>query len=317
VVALLGPGTPYITPDVLRRAPTGIDWSSIPNNRSSPAEQQAEQANMCLRATSIIDGWANQVLRATLDTELFSGPNWRVTIQNSTGVIRLLCARWPILQVVSCQVALAQQFPRQWQTIDPSQMDIEKPPIGLYGASQAADSADGGQSILLAPGTISWWNGRLGYRLKIQYVNGWPHTSLTQAVNQGATTLHTDDCTGWAPSAFDPVGSVLGATGMIYDGLQQEVVQCSAASAQSGPGTLTLLSPLSWPHQNGILVTTMPQSIINATIDTCAAMALDRGATATVVQSISGGSAGDGGPVTSEQLRKWAREAVQTYARVI
>src|SRR5258707_15015855 len=89
---LTGPGTAYITPDVLRRAPTGIDWTSIPSRRSSTLEQRAEQANMCLRATGMVNSATNQVLRATLDTEFFSGPDWRGTGQQGSWLGGGMCS---------------------------------------------------------------------------------------------------------------------------------------------------------------------------------------------------------------------------------
>ena len=50
----VGPGTPYITPAVLRSAPTGIDWTTIPSRNADARAQQAEQANICLRATGLV-----------------------------------------------------------------------------------------------------------------------------------------------------------------------------------------------------------------------------------------------------------------------
>jgi hypothetical protein len=317
MAVLTGPGTPYITPEVLQSAPTGIDWDSVPNRRADPRTRSAEISNICLRATGLVEGWTNQVLRASVDTEFFNGPDWRVTVQNQTGVGRVLTSRWPILQVISGQFSAAWQFPRQWQTIAANQIDIEKPPIGLFGAAQAADVPDGGQAILIAPGVINWWQGRNGWRLQFTYVNGWPHTSLTAAASQGATVISVDDCTGWAPSIFDPIDQQFGATGIFYDGFQQEVAQVLSTSVSSGPGTMTLAAPLSWPHQSGVLFTTLSRAVMNATIDTAAAIALDRGATATVVQSVSGGGSGTGGPIGPEKLREFAQNAVKSYARVI
>lgn len=314
---LTGPGTPYITPEVLKSAPTGIDWDSIPDRRSGPRDQSAEISNICLRATGLIEGVTNQTLRASVDTEFFTGPDWRVTVQNSTGVGRVTVSRWPILQVISGQISAAFQFPRVWQTIAASQIDIEKPPIGLFGAAQAADVPDGGQAILLAPGLINWWQGRNGWRLQFVYVNGWPHTSLTADVAQAATTIAVDDCTGWAPSVFDPANQQFGATGIFYDGFKQEVAQVISASTSSGPGTLTLAAPLTWDHRAGVLFTTLSRAVMNATIDMASSIALERGATATVVQSVTGGGSSSGGPIGPEQLRKFAAEAVKSYARVI
>jgi hypothetical protein len=314
---MTGPGTPYVTPEVLVSAPTGIDWTTIPNRQAGPREQAAEQANICLRATGLIEGITNQVLRATLDTEYFSGPDWNVTVSNSTGVGRVLMSRWPILQIVSGMVSPSFAFPRAWQQIAANQMDIDKPPIGLFGAAQAADVPDGGQHILLAPGLVNWSLGRRGFRYSFIYVNGWPHTSLLAKATATSTTIQVDDCTGWAPSVYDPVSSTEGATGIFYDGYRQEVAQVSAASAVSGPGTLTLNSPLVWDHDPGVLFTAMSRSVMNATIDMCSSIALERGASATVVQSVSGGGGNSGGPIGVTELRKLAADAVRTYARVI
>ncbi len=313
----VGPGTPYITPAVLRSAPTGIDWTTIPGRNSDARAQQSEQANICLRATGLVEGVTNQVMRATIDTEFFSGPDWRVTINRSTGNARVLVSRWPILQVVGGQVT-PDTFPRNWQTIPVSMMDVEKPPIGLYGAAQAADVPDGGQALIIAAGFIGWWNGRNGFRLQVQYVNGWPHTSLTAAANAGATTIQVDDCTGWAPSPNDPEDQQFGATGIFYDGLYQEVALCTSSSVAAGPGTLNLGSPLTFGHSAGVLLTTLPRTVMNATIDMASSLALARGATATTVQSVSGGGGtAGGGPLGPQQLRDMAAKSVRSYARVI
>jgi len=321
VVALpqlpVGPGTPYITPAVLRSAPTGIDWSTIPFRGADQRAQQAEQANICLRATGLVEGITNQVLRATLDTEFFTGPDWRVTISNTTGNIRVTVSRWPILQVIGGQVT-PNTFPRTWTTIPADQMDIEKPPIGLYGASQAADVPDGGQAIIIAPQFMWWWPGRNAWRLQVQYINGWPHTSLTAHAAAGDSTVSVDDTTGWAPSPNDPADQQFGATGIFYDGLFQEVAMCTASSVIAGPGTLTLGSPLTFDHQAGTLLTSMPRTVMNATIDMASSLALARGATSTTVQSVSGGAGtAGGGPLGVKELRELAKQAVLSYARVI
>lgn len=315
-----GPGTPYITPAVLKRAPTGIDWTSIPTSRSSTQEQAAEQTNICMRSTGMVDLHASQVLRATLDTEYFDGPDWKVTINPTTGVARVQCARWPILQVLSCQVSPSAGFPRSWTTIDLGQIDIEKPAIGVYGASQPSDDVSGGSAILLGPGAIDWFAGRRGWRIMLQYISGWPHTSLTAAVASGVNQIAVDDCTGWAPQPANqnlPNIDDFGAVGVIYDGLQQEIVTCTAATAQYGPGTLTFATSTLYPHGNTVLLTTLPQTVIDAAINFSAAQALERGATATTVQSTTGGGGDTGGPVSAETLRKWATESCHKFARVI
>lgn len=289
----VGPLTPYVTPEILTQAPTGISWSTIPPGRDVTYEMRlAEQANICQRATAQVDAYCNQVLRASIDNEQYSGPNFRMTIQNGTGNTRMILQRWPILQVISVQVAANAVFPRQWTSLSSNMWDIEWPPLGIYGTNAPSSAGEGGQSIVLAPGTTSWYLGRNGYLIKVSYINGWPHTGLTAAAVAGATSISVDDCTGWAITS--EATGVTGATGTVYDSGAQEVVQVTAASATSGPGTLTLASPLTFNHDTGVMVSTLPQSIIWATILFCTSIALTRGATSTTVQTIPGGGGSSG-----------------------
>ena len=309
-VPIVGPGTPYITPAILTAAPTGIAWNTIPDRTSTPAQQLAEQLNICVRASSLADRAANQPLRATVDIEPFQGPgDFRLQIQ-SNGVARILTSRSPILSVVGGRISAATAFPRNWQTIAANQFEPEKPLLGIYSTSAPSAAGSGGQAILLAPGWITWSNGRLGSRLEVTYINGWPHGSLTASATAAGTTLHVDDITGWA-----------GAAGCVYDGNQQEFITCTAvtpdtAGALSGPGTLTLSAALTFPHLPGTLVSCLPAAIMQACIYYATAQALTRGATATAVQSLGGGVAG-GGPQSVEGLIKLGDSLIHSYIRVI
>ena len=283
--------TPYCAVPELIAAPTGISWSTIPPYKgTTPAQQLAEQINILGRATAQADAYVNQVLRATLDTEQISGPDYRVTVMTGVGNGRVVLSRWPIMSIVSIQVAPNGVFPRQWTTIPAGYYDIEHPIIGVYGSVAPSDAADAGQSIVISPGYVNWLGGRNGVLLRIQYVNGWPHTSLTSDVAIGATSLPVDDCTGWAITG--EFGNT-GATGTIYDSGQQETVQVSAASVTSGPGNLTVPA-VTFGHKAGTMVTTLPQSVIWATILFASAQALTRGATSTTIHAIPGGSASAG-----------------------
>ena len=232
-------------------------------------------------------------MRATIDYDQQSGPDYRVTVQVGSRNGRMILTRWPILQIISVQVAPNNVFPRQWTTLPAGYYDIEHPVSGLYGSiAPSASGGDGGQSIVISPGYVNWGNGRNGVLLRVTYINGWPHTSLTAAaspVGSGTQTIAVDDCTGWAITGeFGQQG----AAGIIYDSGQQETVQVTAASATSGPGTLTLASPLTFTHQSGVMVTTLPQSVIEAMICFSVAEAQIRGATSTTVHQIPGGAAG-------------------------
>jgi len=294
----VGPLTPYVTPGILVNAPTGISWSTIPPGRTvTDAERTAAQLDICMRATAQADSYCNQVLRATLDTEFQSGPDFRITIQNNTGNARMILQRWPILSIASVQVS-PNTFPRQWTTVPAGMYDVEHPVVGLYGTAAASAAGEGGQSILIASGFINWCLGRNGFWVKVQYVNGWPHCSLTQAANPGDTQLHVDDCTGWG-AVSESLG-ITGVTGVVYDEGAQEVAQATTTSVVSGPGTVTLSAALTYAHAAGTLYTSMPQSIMWAVTLFGASQALTRGATATTVQAIPGGggsTAGAKGPV--------------------
>jgi hypothetical protein len=283
--------TPYCTPALLTQAPTGISWSTIPPGNSTPAQQLAEQSNICMRSTAQADTYTNQVLRATLDTEVFRGPDYRMTIQQN-GNARIILQRWPVLTVVSVQVAAANVWPHRWTTVPPGMYEPEYAVPGLYGSVAPSAAGEGGQAIIIARSYLSWAFGRLGYIAQVQYINGWPHAGIRSAAEAGATMLQVDDCTGWGITA--PFTGVTGATGTVYDSGSQEAVQVTAASAAAGPGVLTLASPLLFPHASGVFVSTLPQSVVWACILFGTAQALTRGATSTTIHAIPGG-AGSGG----------------------
>jgi hypothetical protein len=315
---VVGPGAPYITPAILTAATTGISWATIPDRKSSPEQQLAEQLNMCVRATSDIDSYCNQPLRATVDTETFYGPGeFRAQIQPN-GVARLLSSRGPVLFIESGRVSSAAVFPPSWSTIAGNQFAPAYPLVGLYGSSAPGASAGGGQAILMAPGLMNWWyGGRLNAQVQVTYVNGWPHSALTAAVSAGASSITVDDITGWINSTTGQ-----GAAGNIYDTAAfQEFVSVTAVTptttgAISGPGTLTLATPLVYDHDKGVLVSTLPGNVQLAAIYLCVSQALTRGATATAVQAISGGASG-GGPQASGDYVKTAHQLIHSYRRTI
>src|SRR5258708_5391257 len=102
----------------------------------------------------MVDGFANQPLRATLDAETLYGPgDLRFTLRGP--VARLLLSRSPVPSVAGGQVAFAGRFPPQWATIPAVAFQIEKPLIGVYGTTSPGASGDGGAGVLLSPGYIS------------------------------------------------------------------------------------------------------------------------------------------------------------------
>jgi hypothetical protein len=265
---------------------------------------------MCLRATAQVNGYCNQVLRATADTELFHGPDFRVTVgpggggssspaywftRTGTFNARIMLSRFPLLEITNVATCPNTYWPRTWTSVPSGYYEIEKPPIGIYGSVSPSSEAFGGQSILVAPGYIDWSCGRNGWAIQVEYINGFPHAEITSAAAAGSNALTVDDCTGWAVTNW---AGVTGATGIIKDSGQQESVHVVSASATSGPGVLTLSSDLVYPHQAGTLVTTLPANIEQACILFATAEALTRGATTTTIHDIGGHAQNTGGDVT-------------------
>jgi len=312
-----GPVSPYVTPQMLISAPTGISWNTIPPGTGvTPAQKLAEQANICGRATSEADGYINQIIRATTDTEIYHGPgDYRVNVQQYTGNTRIILQRWPVIAINSVKVSANAVFPRQYITLPAGFYEPEYPASGIFGASQPTGSGDGGQSVIIAPGYVNWAMGRQGYVIQVQYVNGWPHAGLTASCAAGATSLLVDDCTGWTIPQAET--GLVGATATIYDGGAQEVVQVTASSVASGPGTLTLMSGTKFAHDSnvGIIISTIPRDLQWATILLASAEALARGATSTTVQEISGKA--QNSSARAMTLREDAHAILSTFKRVI
>ena len=311
--------TPYVNPDMIVNAPTGISWSIIPFPKATSAQQLAEQTNICWRATKMIDGYCNQVLRATVDNETRSGSGeFRINVEQSTGNVRWVLSRWPVTSVLAVQVSSNAAFPRQWAQLPSGMWDVENPPIGIYDSYVPSGSGgSGGQSILIAPGYGGWALGRNGYRFAASYVNGWPHCGLMTEVTAGETTLDVDDVTGFT-----------GASAFVYDGASTEAISIDSVTAISptvlpngggtapaGPGTLTLAAPIAFNHPAGAIISSLPQDVMWATIMAATTQALDAGITSVSIQNLPG-SQTVGGHGVIDLTMQW-QELMRPYRRVI
>jgi hypothetical protein len=325
----VGPLSPYVTPELLTQSSTGVSWQTIPPGASVTGTQRlAAQVNICTTATAMVDEICGQPLRATADTYQLFGPGVRVGVPGNGAPVRLVLTRWPVLEIISVQVA-PNTLPWTFTPVPSSALAIQYPVVGLYGSSAPASAAEGGQAILMDPCWLSGnGNGQAGngpgwgpswghnqYVIQVQYINGWPHTALTAAATARAGTLSVDDCTGWVITAPFP-GAPTGATGVVYDAASQEVIQVTAASAAQGPGTLTLAAPLTYAHAAGVMVSTLPQSVVWAATLLGASQALTRGATSTTIRQIPPqGSSGGGERAMS--LKKEAACLLAPFARII
>lgn len=323
---------PYVTPDQLYAVngtvsstawPTGAQWGTIPfvgNGTASAAQQFSVLSMICLAASSEVDQILNQPIRAKETTEEQSGPNFRVTVQWSSGNGRFIASRWPVTQVTCVSVAPNDSWPRQFTALPAGHFEPEYPVDGLYGAGVPSSGA-GGQGILFSPGYLCWgrgWpggqvSGRNGFRVSVTYVSGWPHACLASAASAADTEIAVDDCTAWVLTGVN--GGVVGAAGIIYDAMGggMEPVAVTAASAPKGPGTLTLSQPLNFSHAAGIMVSALPQTAIWAAALLAGRIALTRGATATTIQSTGGRTV----TASPDLLRKMAEKELSTFRRTV
>lgn len=299
--------TPYITPAMLIASALGVDWTSVPVPGATSQQQTAEQANICQRATDWVDMACGQILRATVDTEEEMGPHTRLTIM-SNGCARLQLSRWPVLQVLAAKVANATTFPLTYTTVPLDHVATEYAALTQLGTVAADGAGIGPTAVIVAPGFLSWVNGRQGYRLQVQYVNGWPHCGITATANSGANTLTVDDCTGWA-----------GVTGRIFDGAGTESVAVTSASVASGPGTLTLGSNLVNTHTGTtaapIVFSALPGTAILAALYHAAAQVEGRGVMAIDVPELSGAESSAGGKDAGDLITE-AEVMLAHYARI-
>ena len=301
--------TPYITPNILINAPTGISWETIPEFNSAPDAQLAEQVNICWRTSHWIDAYCNQPLRATVDTEEILGPDYRMTVDNN-GLTRVQLSRWPVTEVAYAQYTSSAIVPPQWQQIPTDYCYIENTVTISGGIS--IEAAAGPSDVRIAPGYISWWSGRNGLRLQLTYINGWAHAGIITGAELGDTQVNVDDCTGmW--------NGTVGRGMWIYDGANTEYVTVAGTSVASGPGVVTFTSPLVYSHaastQQPVMISALPASIQQAAILYATMQALQRGATATTVQNMPGSITTNGDAYDS--MMKEIKEILKPFRRVI
>lgn len=286
--------------------------------------------NVCWRASSIIDTFCRQVLRSTIGSEQLTGPGRpRCNVDKDTGNGVLQTKWWPVTEILAMQISPSRAFPPAWTPVPPGSYRIRHPLIAV-GDTASATAPDGGWTIDVAPGYIGYspfgrtpaggftgGGGRGSQLVQVDYLNGWPHTSLTATAAPAATVLNVDDVTGWA-----------GASGFAYDGSGTEPVAVASVSAstpvelpngagtaQSGPGTVTLTSPLAFSHEQGVVVSALPAAVLQAAILACAVQALTGGTDAITIQSVNGEHSSP--QPTAEGMTKQYQALLAHYVRVI
>jgi hypothetical protein len=268
-----------------------------------------------------VDGFVNQVFRATIDNEVQQGPNYYITIDNNTGQLRWILTRSPVTQILAAQTS-PNVLPPQWTQVTSGQWRIDTPVLGVYDSYTSSGSGgSGGQTIYLGAGWGSWALGRNGYLAACSYLNGWPHAGLIESASSSSTSLYVDDVTGMA-----------GATVTVYDGASTEVVQVTSVTANAdttlpngggtapaGPGTITLASPTLFAHTGSVpaqvVVSALPGDVLWAAILASTVQALESGITAVTIQNLPGSQTVGGHGIDALTLEY--QQILQPYKRVI
>jgi len=319
-----------VTRGLLESAATGVSWNIVPRARATDAEISAAISSIAWRSTSILDTFCNQVLRSTVASEQLTGPGYpRCNVDKNTGIGVLQAKWWPVTEVLAVQVSPARSFPPAWTPVPAGMYRIRHPLISV-GDTASATAPDGGWTVDVAPGYIgcSPWGrtptggftgggGRGSQLVQLCHLNGWPHTSLTETAASGATVLNVDDVTGWA-----------GASGFCYDGSGTEPIAGASVSAatpaalpngagtaQTGPGTITLTSPLAFSHEQGVMVSAMTGALAQAAILAAAVQALTGGTDAITIQTVNGEHSSP--QPTAEGMTKQYEALLAHYVRVI
>ena len=144
-----------------------------------------------------------------------------------------------------------------------------------------------------------------------------PTKKFPASSNAGVSALQVDDVTAFA-----------GAGAFIYDGANTEEVHVSTVVAttplvlpngggiaQAGPGTINLRSPTAFSHGSGVVVSSLPQDILWATILAATTQALESGIDAITIQNIPG-SQTVGGHGVSDLTLSW-KTILKPFKRTI
>jgi hypothetical protein len=229
----------YLTIAEFKNAPTSLDINNLVIGGNAAA-QDAELANVILRASSYMDEYLNQNLVAKRNTE-----TQRVRI-NSQGYVALHPNSNPVIALESFLYGAS---PNNLQTLtDPSQCWFEPQQI-LVPLSQMS-------ATYSSAGPLSFGSAAPRQQLFTQYtyVAGYVNTAIVTAV-AAATSL----------TVASGLGIVAGMTLRIYDGANTETVTV-ASTYTYGSTTVPLTSALGFTHSAGVAIGNLPNAIKQAAI---------------------------------------------------
>lgn len=230
----------YLTVAEFKNAPTSLDINNLVSG-GNQAAQDAELANVILRASSYMNEYLNQNLVAKRNTE-----TQRVRL-NTQGYVALHPNNNPIIALESF---LYGANPNDLQTLtDPSQCWFEAQQVLVPLSQMAATYSSAGP---LSFGSVS--STRQQLFVKYTYVAGYVNTAIVTAT-AAATSL----------TVASGLGIVAGGSLRIYDGANSEIVTV-ASTYTYGSTTVPLTSALVSTHAAGVAIGNLPNAIKQAAI---------------------------------------------------
>jgi len=230
---------PYITVAEYKAAPTAIDYDNLVVGGNSAA-QDAELANVILRASSFMDEYLNQNLNASTQVE-----NQR-TRMTSQGFLALHPNNNPVISLQSLSYGTD---PNNLIALtDPSKSWFEDQQI-IVPLSQLSNTYSS-----QGPLAFSAYSPRQPIFVTFQYTSGYVNNLIASATaTQTSMTVQT------------ATGIVPGMKLRIYDGANSETVTVST-SYTYGSTTVLLASALAYSHASGVAFGNLPQTIKEACI---------------------------------------------------
>jgi hypothetical protein len=230
---------PYITVAEYKAAPTAIDYDNLVVGGNAAA-QDAELANVILRATSFMDEYLNQNLNASTQVEnqraRFNGNGYLIIHPNNNPVISLQSMSYGTDP--NNLVALG----------DPSKCWFEDQQI-IAPLSQLATTYSSQGPLSFGTGTP-----RQQVFVRFNYTSGYVNNLIASAT-AAATSMTVQTADGIVP----------GMQLRIYDGASSERITV-ASNYTYGSTTVPLASALAYSHSSGVTFGNLPQTIKEACI---------------------------------------------------
>lgn len=251
--------TSYLTTSEYKRAPTGMDPTSLDyfSGLSDTSAQDAELANVIARASAWIDNFCQMPdgLYASVNTE--SAP----VFITRDGYLRIKPENVPIIQLQSFQWKV---YPTaSWTVVDLSTVQVYdrhfevmmwfpffNGPALTVGNSYAYPVSAPYLPYLTPTETAKVMD--MEIITQYTYINGYPNTTLTANAALGANTITVDDATG----------IINGTIMTIYDGHNSEKITVQSVAGN----VLTLTKPLIFAHNSGVAVSSIPADVKQACI---------------------------------------------------